>query len=81
MFSNTKEEHKKHLQNYLWKHSKEWNNPFSKKIEVESEFIELLGLVLNQSSLKLQEHIISKVREFTKKNRRQQTITKSFRNF
>jgi hypothetical protein len=38
-----------------------------KKIEVEKESIEFLGLVLNQTGLKLQEHIISKIKEFPEK--------------
>lgn len=35
-----------------------------KKIELENESIKFLGLVLNQSGLRLQEHIICKIQEF-----------------
>ena len=39
--------------------SKLWNNRFPKEIEVKKESIECLSLNLNQSGLKLQEHIIT----------------------
>ena len=47
------------------KNSKKHGIIFSqKKIELEKESIEFLGIILDQKSLKLQEHILSKVRDF-----------------
>ena len=64
VFYKTIEEHKKHLKIICEKFHKNGIILSPKKIEVEKESMELLGLVLNQTGLKLQEHIISKVREF-----------------
>ena len=64
MFSKTIEEHKKHLKIICEKFQKNEIILSPKKIEVEMESTEFLGLVLNQTGLKLEKHIIFKVREF-----------------
>ncbi|GMQ09816.1 hypothetical protein CsSME_00053067 [Camellia sinensis var. sinensis] len=64
VFSKTKEEHKKHLKLFCEKFQKHGIILSPKKIEPEKESIEFLGIILDQKGLKLQEHILSKVRHF-----------------
>ena len=64
IFSKTKEEHMKHLKLLCENFQKHGIILSSKKIELEKESIEFLGIILDQKGLKLQEHILSKIRDF-----------------
>ena len=61
IFSETREEHKKHLKFLCEKFQKHGIVLLPKKIELEKESIEFLGIILDHKSLKLQEHILSKI--------------------
>lgn len=64
VFSKTREEHKKHLKLLCEKFQKYGIILSPEKIELEKESIEFWGIILDQKCLKLQEHILSKVRDF-----------------
>lgn len=64
IFSKNREDHKRHLQILCSKFQKHGIILSPKKIDIEQESIDFLGITLNHSGIKLQEHIVSKVRDF-----------------
>ena len=63
-FSNSIEEHKKYLKILISKLQKHGIVLSPKKIEIEKTKLDFLGITLNQDDLKLQDHIISKIKDF-----------------
>ncbi|XP_059629145.1 uncharacterized protein LOC132271707 [Cornus florida] len=64
VFSKTREEHNKHLICLSEKLKKYGIILSPTKIDVEQESIDFLGLVLTHKGIKLQDHIIIKIRDF-----------------
>ena len=67
VFSRTREEHKKHLKIICTVFQKYGIILSPKKIELEKESIDFLGIVLDKVRIQLQKHIISKIKEFPEK--------------
>lgn len=67
VFSKTKEDNKKHIK-FIRNIFKQYGIILSpKKIEIEKEYIEFLGIILNMDDIQLKNHSISKLRNFLKR--------------
>ena len=64
VFSRTREDHRKHFKIICSVFQKYGIILSPKKIELEKESIDFLGIILDKDGIQLQKHIISKIKDF-----------------